>query len=196
MAPLTAELMSSMDEGAKREYAKSFNTKQEILNRQLLPEPLGAAPIIVVMVHNRPLYFAAVLRSLSQARGIEKALLVVSLDYLSPEMDALVRGITFCAVVQIFCPASVRTDPPTTALSTAADPRFLCAGAAVPGDVPRHGPSGLRRGLGLADAGQGQGERLPQLGHARQVRPLQRGEVRGCQAPLVVVRALRDPHSF
>ena len=80
MAPLTAELMSSMDEGAKREYAKSFNTKQEILNRQLLPEPLGAAPIIVVMVHNRPLYFAAVLRSLSQARGIEKALLVVSLE--------------------------------------------------------------------------------------------------------------------
>ena len=76
MAPLTAELMSSMDEGAKREYAKSFNTKQEILNRQLLPEPLGAAPIIVVMVHNRPLYFAAVLRSLSQARGIEKALAV------------------------------------------------------------------------------------------------------------------------
>ena len=113
MAALTAELMSSMDEGAKREYAKSFNTKQEILNRQLLPEPLGAAPIIVVMVHNRPLYFAAVLRSLSQARGIEKALLVVSLDYLSPEMDALVRGITFCAVVQIFCPASVRTDPHT-----------------------------------------------------------------------------------
>ncbi len=108
MEPLTAELMSSMDEPAKRAYAASFNTKQEVLNRDLLPAPLGSAPVIVVMVHNRPLYFARVLRSLQQVRGIEKALLVVSLDYLSPEMDALVRGIKFCAVVQIFCPASAQ----------------------------------------------------------------------------------------
>jgi hypothetical protein len=108
MAPLTAELMSSMDAPAKRAYATSFNTNQEILNRELLPTPLGDSPVIVVMVHNRPLYFARVLRSLEQVRGIEKALLVVSLDYLSPEMDALVRGIKFCAVVQIFCPASAQ----------------------------------------------------------------------------------------
>lgn len=106
--PLTVELMSSMDEPAKRAYAASFNIKQEVLNRDLLPTPLGSAPVIVVMVHNRPLYFARVLRSLQQVRGIEKALLVVSLDYLSPEMDALVRGIKFCAVIQIFCPASAQ----------------------------------------------------------------------------------------
>ena len=109
MAPLTEALMSSMDEPAKRAYATSYNTGQEVYRRELLPAgPLGDAPVIVVMVHNRPLYFARVLRSLEQVKGIEKALLVVSLDYLSPEMDALVRGIKFCAVVQIFCPASAQ----------------------------------------------------------------------------------------
>eukprot|EP01047_Picozoa_sp_COSAG01_P027751 COSAG01_NODE_1840_length_9078_cov_149.015481_9_plen_54_part_00 len=43
-----------------------------------MPTPLGNALIIVVMVHNRPKYFASVLRSLEKAKGIEKALLVVS----------------------------------------------------------------------------------------------------------------------
>ena len=108
MAPLTAELMNSMDEPAKRAYATSFNIKQEVFNRELLPTPLGSSPVIVIMVHNRPLYFARVLHSLQQVRGIEKALLIVSLDYLSPEMDALVRSIKFCAVIQIFCPASAQ----------------------------------------------------------------------------------------
>ena len=67
MAPLTEALMSSMDEPAKRAYATSYNTGQEIYNRELLPAgALGDAPVIVVMVHNRPLYFARVLRSLEQ----------------------------------------------------------------------------------------------------------------------------------
>ena len=87
-----------MDDVAQRSYAASMNRKQEIYNRQLLPSPLGDTPIIVVMVHNRPLYLQAVLRSLQAVTGIEKALLVVSLDFLSPEIDAIVRGVKFCAV--------------------------------------------------------------------------------------------------
>jgi hypothetical protein len=96
--PLTTELMGSMDADAKLVYATSLNRHQEVMNSHLLPEPLGNSPIIVVMVHNRPLYLKAVLRSLSAVQGIESTLLVISLDYLSPEMDAIVRGVKFCAV--------------------------------------------------------------------------------------------------
>ena len=110
-APLTQELMDSMSEPAKRAYAASLNTAQHIFNSEKLPQPLGSSPIIVVMVHNRPKYFQAVLRSLERVRGIEKALLVVSLDYLSPELDSIIRSIKFCAVVQLFCSASQQLFP-------------------------------------------------------------------------------------
>ena len=123
-APLTQERMDGMSEEEKRTYAASINTAQQIFNSEKLPSPLGAAPIIVVMVHNRPKYFAAVLQSLENVRGIENALLVVSLDFLSPEMDALVRGVKFCAVVQIFCSASQQLFP---AAFPGTDPKD-CAG--------------------------------------------------------------------
>jgi hypothetical protein len=67
-----------MSTAQTRTYAASFNAAQHIFNREKLPTPLGNALIIVVMVHNRPKYFASVLRSLEKAKGIEKALLVVS----------------------------------------------------------------------------------------------------------------------
>jgi hypothetical protein len=98
IAPLTPELMDSMDEAAKRRYAASFNQHQVIINPHLLPQPLGDATIIVLMVHNRPEYLKAVLRSLKSVQGIENALLVISLDYLSPEVDSAARSVTFCAV--------------------------------------------------------------------------------------------------
>eukprot|EP01052_Picozoa_sp_SAG31_P015144 SAG31_NODE_965_length_10696_cov_10.487213_5_plen_350_part_00 len=107
-----------------------MNSAQAVLNPQLLPtDPAARAKmvVIVLMVHNRPKYFARVVKSLRAVRGVRDALLVVSLDFLSAEMDAVARSIDFMPVVQIFCPAAAQLYP-TSFPGT--DPRD-CAGGWV-----------------------------------------------------------------
>ncbi|GJP73733.1 hypothetical protein CLOP_g13889 [Closterium sp. NIES-67] len=62
--------------------------------------------VIMMLVHNRPAYLRHTLEALSKVDGIQDALLVVSHDGYYPAMHALVRGITFCAVKQIYFPFS------------------------------------------------------------------------------------------
>ncbi|CAI7755631.1 unnamed protein product, partial [Closterium sp. NIES-54] len=62
--------------------------------------------VIVLLVHNRPAYLRRTLEALSKVEGIQDTLLIVSHDGYYPEMHALVRGITFCAVKQLYFPLS------------------------------------------------------------------------------------------
>lgn len=81
-----------------RDVVKSLNAEQLIYNRDKLVALKGDYVVIVVQVHKRVEYFKELLDSLQRAKGIEKALLVISHDYYTDEMNALIRMIKFCPV--------------------------------------------------------------------------------------------------
>ena len=81
-----------------RDVVKSLNAEQLIYNRDKLVALKGGYVVIVVQVHKRVEYFKELLDSLQRAKGIEKALLVISHDYYTDEMNALIRMIKFCPV--------------------------------------------------------------------------------------------------
>ena len=60
----------------------------------------------VMVVHRRVEYLRVVLEAMSRVAGIEEVLLVVSHDGFFPEVDALIRAVTFCRVKQIYLPYS------------------------------------------------------------------------------------------
>lgn len=62
--------------------------------------------MIVLYVHNRPVYLKGVVGGLSKVTGISEALLIVSHDGFFLEMNAIVESIRFCQVKQIFAPFS------------------------------------------------------------------------------------------
>ena len=59
----------------------------------------------IVQVHSRPDYFEYLIKSLRGAKGISDALIVVSHDLFSEEMNRLVGTIDFCKVSNssVFC---------------------------------------------------------------------------------------------
>ncbi|XP_013403125.1 alpha-1,6-mannosyl-glycoprotein 2-beta-N-acetylglucosaminyltransferase isoform X2 [Lingula anatina] len=67
--------------------------------------------VIVVQVHDRIQYLKFLLRSLSEAYDIHKALLIISHDFLSNELNRVVQSIDFCPVVQIYYPYSMQVFP-------------------------------------------------------------------------------------
>ena len=75
-----------------------LNNEQIIHNREKLKTLSNDYVVIVVQVHRRIEYFKELLDSLQRSKGIEKSLLVVSHDYYTDEMNALVRTIKFSAV--------------------------------------------------------------------------------------------------
>ncbi|KAH7974534.1 hypothetical protein HPB49_016495 [Dermacentor silvarum] len=68
-------------------------------------------PVIVVQVHNRWRYLQYLLHSLSEVRGIERALLVFSHDHYDAHVLHLPKAVTFCRVMQIFFPYSTQIYP-------------------------------------------------------------------------------------
>ena len=60
-------------------------------------------------VHNRIQYLRQLIVSLSQARGIESALLIFSHDFWDPEINRLVASVDFAKTMQIFYPYSIQT---------------------------------------------------------------------------------------
>ncbi|XP_056150611.1 alpha-1,6-mannosyl-glycoprotein 2-beta-N-acetylglucosaminyltransferase [Lampris incognitus] len=87
----------------------SANYKQSILNADKFPgEP---QLVLVVQVHNRPQYLKMLIKSLESAAEVHSFLLILSHDYFSEEIDAIVQGITFCKVLQIYFPFSVQLYP-------------------------------------------------------------------------------------
>ena len=69
--PLTAAALSAMDAAAMQSYAEQINTAQTVLNPALMPKDpaeLAGMVMVVLMVHNRPKYFARVVKSLVRSR--------------------------------------------------------------------------------------------------------------------------------
>jgi len=95
-----------------REIVRYVNNKQYIRNEEKFGRDFSQRSIvIVVQVHDRVGYFSHLLRSLSRAKGIEDALLIISNDYYSGETNKLVKSIDFCRVIQIFFPFSLQLYP-------------------------------------------------------------------------------------
>lgn len=95
-----------------RDLTKSVyraNFKQFILNAEEFPK--DPELVLVVQVHNRPEYLKLLIKSLEQASGVQGFLLVFSHDYFSEEINAIVQGITFCKVLQIYFPFSTQLYP-------------------------------------------------------------------------------------
>lgn len=86
-----------------RDVVKKLNAEQLIYNSDKLMSLKGDFVVIIVQVHKRVEYFKELLDSLQRAKGIEKALLVISHDYYTDEMNALIRMIKFCPVSIKYC---------------------------------------------------------------------------------------------
>ncbi|KAK0145999.1 Alpha-1,6-mannosyl-glycoprotein 2-beta-N-acetylglucosaminyltransferase [Merluccius polli] len=83
--------------------------KQVVLNADRFPG--DPQLVLVVQVHNRPEYLKLLVRSLEGAAEVQGFLLIFSHDYFSEEINAIVQGITFCKVMQIYFPFSTQLFP-------------------------------------------------------------------------------------
>lgn len=82
-----------------RDIVKAVNKAEYIRNGEKFGTTLSQKSIvIIVQVHDRRDYFSYLLKSLSRAKGIEDALLVISHDYYSEEINRHVESIDFCKV--------------------------------------------------------------------------------------------------
>jgi len=88
----------------------SFANKQKKINNEDLFGPLtNQTVVIMVQVHNRIKYLRHLIKSFSEASGIDKTLLIFSHDIWDEEINYLVRSIDFCKTTQIFYPLSLQT---------------------------------------------------------------------------------------
>uniref|UniRef100_A0AAQ4NYG8 Si:ch73-91k6.2 n=1 Tax=Gasterosteus aculeatus aculeatus TaxID=481459 RepID=A0AAQ4NYG8_GASAC len=62
-------------------------------------------------VHNRPQYLRLLVASLEKAAEVHGFLLIFSHDHFSEEINAIVQGVTFCRVLQIYFPFSTQLYP-------------------------------------------------------------------------------------
>ncbi|XP_041814056.1 alpha-1,6-mannosyl-glycoprotein 2-beta-N-acetylglucosaminyltransferase [Chelmon rostratus] len=87
----------------------SANYKQHVHNADKFPgEP---RLVLVVQVHDRPEYLRLFIQSLEKAAEVHSFFLIFSHDYFSEEINAIVQGITFCRVLQIYFPFSTQLYP-------------------------------------------------------------------------------------
>ncbi|CAN9507786.1 unnamed protein product [Ophioblennius macclurei] len=85
------------------------NYKQSIQNTEDFPG--DPQLVLVVQVHNRPEYLKLLIRSLEKVQNIQDILIIFSHDYFSEEINGIVKGITFCKVLQIYFPFSTQLYP-------------------------------------------------------------------------------------
>lgn len=97
----------SLPELAEAVY--SANYRQRVFNADSFPAE--HALVLVVQVHNRPEYLRLLIRSLERADGVHNFLIIFSHDFISEEINAIVQGITFCKVLQIYFPFSTQLYP-------------------------------------------------------------------------------------
>ena len=82
-----------------RDIARAVNEAEFIRNSDKFGTTLSESSIIIIVqVHDRADYFSYLLKSLSRAKGIEEALLVISHDYYSKDINRHVEAIDFCKV--------------------------------------------------------------------------------------------------
>ncbi|XP_070541008.1 alpha-1,6-mannosyl-glycoprotein 2-beta-N-acetylglucosaminyltransferase-like [Ptychodera flava] len=84
------------------------NHKQYIHNLDKFPSRPSNSIVVVVQAHQRHEYLQFLINSMRAVPNIEEILLVISLDWYSEEMNAIVDSIDFCQVIQIFYPFSIQ----------------------------------------------------------------------------------------
>lgn len=94
---------------------RELNGEQSIRNEDIFGpvSDNSTLAVIVVQVHNRLQYLRQLIISLSQAKDIEKTLIVFSHDFWEPEVNDLVASVDFAKTLQIFYPFSIQTHPHT-----------------------------------------------------------------------------------
>ncbi|XP_030628694.1 alpha-1,6-mannosyl-glycoprotein 2-beta-N-acetylglucosaminyltransferase [Chanos chanos] len=102
----------------KFQYGTIFNMKASVYDsnyRQFIQNadkfPGEPQLVIVVQVHNRPAYLKMLVQSLEKAVNVNHFLVIFSHDYFSEEIADIVKGITFCKVLQIYFPYSTQLYP-------------------------------------------------------------------------------------
>ena len=85
-----------------RPFVDDVNKRQLLYNVDKYTNLPAEHAVIVIQVHKRIEYFKELLDSLQRAIGIENVVLVISHDYYSDIMNALIRKITFCQVCCFF----------------------------------------------------------------------------------------------
>ncbi|AWP19671.1 putative 6-mannosyl-glycoprotein 2-beta-N-acetylglucosaminyltransferase-like [Scophthalmus maximus] len=97
----------SLPELSRSVYAANY--KQCVLNAErFVGDP---QLVLVVQVHDRPEYLRLLIRSLEEAAEVHRFLVIFSHDHFTEEINAMVQGITFCRVVQIYFPFSTQLYP-------------------------------------------------------------------------------------
>ena len=82
-----------------QEHITRINSAQTILNLDTYDLRAGSDTVVVVIqVHNRAEYLRHLVDSFSNARNIDKVLLIFSHDFFSSEVEEIVHSITFCPV--------------------------------------------------------------------------------------------------
>lgn len=93
------------------EQIKLLNQQQFVRNEDLFGPIDNGTVVIAIQVHNRLQYLRQLIVSLSQARHIEKSLLIFSHDFWDPAINSLISSIDFAKYIQIFYPYSIQTHP-------------------------------------------------------------------------------------
>lgn len=83
---------------ALRALINSTNARSKILNLDELGSLSPGDPVIVIQVHDRVDYLRALINSLEDVQGIEKALLVFTHDVYDAFINSIVLNIKFCKV--------------------------------------------------------------------------------------------------
>ncbi|XP_060908604.1 alpha-1,6-mannosyl-glycoprotein 2-beta-N-acetylglucosaminyltransferase [Labrus mixtus] len=91
------------------QFVYTGNYKQSVYNVDKFP----AEPelVLVVQVHNRPEYLSLLIKSLEKAAEVHNFFVIFSHDYFTEQINAIVQGITFCKVQQIYFPFSTQLHP-------------------------------------------------------------------------------------
>ncbi|CAD6191991.1 unnamed protein product [Caenorhabditis auriculariae] len=85
-----------------------LNDNFNILNIDKFGPVENVRYLLVIQVHNRPIYLKYLIESLRQTKDIEKTLLVFSHDVNVEQINEMVRNITFARVYQIFYPFNLQ----------------------------------------------------------------------------------------
>ena len=91
---------------------RTLNEDQAIRNEDVfgpVDNSNQTVAVIVVQVHNRLQYLRQLIISFSQARDIEKTLIIFSHDFWDPAINDLVASVDFAKTLQIFYPFSIQT---------------------------------------------------------------------------------------
>ncbi|XP_030032181.1 alpha-1,6-mannosyl-glycoprotein 2-beta-N-acetylglucosaminyltransferase [Manduca sexta] len=94
-----------------RVQVEILNTERRVYNEKRFGRVLPETTTIVVQAHRDVERLQYLIVSLGQVRYIEDAVLVFSHSYYHPEINSLVRNITFCKVLQVFFPYSLQLHP-------------------------------------------------------------------------------------